>query len=467
MIGQKEKEEENNKEEEKEPSEKKATKKAQNLNLDKMLNSLREREEKDIEKIKQQQKNEIFCQIEKKLKNKIIIIKDDMRDQRVKKLHNQIKQKMKKRAESEEKKQKMTEIMRKQLYMKKIEDFEKYNTAKHKGEELQLKKLESDYYRRQKEKEEQQKKKSDDYEERLEQTKIKRKEARQKIINDIEKKQKYALEAFNKLMEKREKKLKIQKLKNKEKFEKMQQRLIIEKKRKEKENEKSIKRQESCKKEAEKQKNILFTKVKKRAISQNDLFQDNQRRKEKIKEELLEKYNKIEKDMEEKQKKIEKDREEKEKNTSIKQADEYLKQFKKEQIIGRLERINIYKTEKRNEEILQKEKKMEDFKRKKNELIQSKAELTEKMEKEKERLISDFEKTFKKKEQVGANELIDEFFPQGKQLSKKDMELKEKIEKLIQEMNKYSNNPNESNVISDKTEKSPKKENKIDSSNDK
>ena len=110
---------------------------------------------------------------------------------------------------------------------------------------------------------------------------------------------------------------------------------------------------------------------------------------------------------------------------------------------------------------------MEDFKRKKNELIQSKAELTEKMEKEKERLISDFEKTFKKKEQVGANELIEEFFPQGKQLSKKDMELKDKIGKLIQEMNKYSNNQNESNVISDKTEKSPKKENKIDSSNDK
>ena len=75
LIDQKEKEEENNKEEEKEPSEKKNTKKAQNLNLDKMLNSLREREEKDIEKIKQKQKNEIFGQIEKKLKNKIIIIK--------------------------------------------------------------------------------------------------------------------------------------------------------------------------------------------------------------------------------------------------------------------------------------------------------------------------------------------------------------------------------------------------------
>jgi hypothetical protein len=36
-----------------------------------MLNNIKIKEEKDIEKIKQNQKNAIFSQIEKKIKNKI------------------------------------------------------------------------------------------------------------------------------------------------------------------------------------------------------------------------------------------------------------------------------------------------------------------------------------------------------------------------------------------------------------
>ena len=453
-----------NKKEEEEELAKKPKKKEQNLNLEKMLNVLREKEEKEIEKIKQKQKNEIFYQIEKKLKNKIIISKNDMRDQRVKKLHNEIKENMQKRAALEEQKQKITEINRRRLYMEKIEQFEKYNAAKHEGEARQLEKLESDGYKKQREKEEMQKKKSDDYEERLRQTRIKVKEARQKIINSIEKKREYTLKAFNNLMEEREKKLKIQKLKNEKKFIKMKEQLKIQKKMKEETNEKSVNRQERYQKEAIKQKNLLYKTMKKRALSQSVLFEENQKRKEEIQEELLKKYNKIEEDMREKQKKIERDKEKKAKCSSVRQADEYLKQFKKEQIIGRLERINIYNTEKRNELLLLKEKKMEDFKRKKNELIQSKAELTDKMEKEKEKLISDFEKSFKKKEQVDANELIEELFPEGKQLSEKDTELKKKIEKLIQQMNKY-NNSNESHIMNDREVKSTKQENNIDYSN--
>ena len=64
------------------------------------------------------QKNEIFQQIEKKIKNKIIINKNDMRDQKVKQLHNQIKQKMQKKAELEEEKQKHILII--EMHKKKI-----------------------------------------------------------------------------------------------------------------------------------------------------------------------------------------------------------------------------------------------------------------------------------------------------------------------------------------------------------
>ena len=162
--------------------------------------------------------------------------------------------------------------------------------------------------------------------------------------------------------------------------------------------------------------------------------------------------------MKEKQEKREREIKEQQYNLSIKQEDDYLKQYEKEQFIGRLERINIYKTEKRNEEILKKEKRMEDFKNKKKDLREKKAKLTNKMEKEKEKLISDFEKSFKKKEQVGANELIEELFPEKNSLSEKDSKLKKNIEKLIEEMNKSSyNNINKndanSNYNSDKKNK--------------
>ena len=60
----------------------------------------------------------------------------------------------------------------------------------------------------------------------------------------------------------------------------------------------------------------------------------------------------------------------------------------------------------------------------------------------------------KKKEQVDANELIEELFPKKNSLSEKDSKLKKNIEKLIEEMNKssYNNNlnKNEANSNSDK-----------------
>ena len=170
---------------------------------------------------------------------------------------------------------------------------------------------------------------------------------------------------------------------------------------------------------------------------------------------LMKKYNKLEKEMKKKQEKREKEEKEKQYNLSIKQEDDYLKQYGKEQIIGRLERINIYKTEKRNEEILKKEKRLEDFKKQKNDVIQRKAELTDKMEKEKEKMISDFEVSFKKKEKLDANALMEKLFPEGKTLSKKDTELKKRIEKLIEEMNRTSKNIN-----NDKNENKENKEEK-------
>ena len=164
--------------------------------------------------------------------------------------------------------------------------------------------------------------------------------------------------------------MKEQKEKNDEKYKKMKERLKIANFEREKINHKSKERQERYEESAEARKLMRTNSVKERAQNQMHLFEMNQERKGKMREELVEKYLKIEKDMKEKEEKMEKGKQRKLYNLSVKQEDDYLKHYEKEQNIERLGRINIYKTEKRNEEILKKEKRMEDFKNKKKDLIE-------------------------------------------------------------------------------------------------
>ena len=67
-----------------------------------MLIDMKRREERNIEKIKQKQKNEIFGEIERNIKNKIIINKDNLRERRVQVLYERKKQQMQERAELED-----------------------------------------------------------------------------------------------------------------------------------------------------------------------------------------------------------------------------------------------------------------------------------------------------------------------------------------------------------------------------
>jgi hypothetical protein len=413
----------------------KKKKKLDSLNLEKMLGDIREREEKNIEKIKQKQKNEIFGQIERNIKNKIIINKSNLKEQKVEKLHQRIKQQMQEKAEREDQMQKLCEEKRKKLYKEKLAKYEKDNAKKHEGELRQLEKIQKDNLLIQKEKEKAQKLMSEEYEKRLKLSKQRVKENRQKIIESIEKKKAYTQYLYNKLMEDREQKIIEQKNINKQKRIRMKEKLMEEKELREKINLKSQIRQEKCQDAANNMKLELANKIKKRAQSQSILFAENQERKEKMKEELQEKYTKLEKEMKEKEQKLEKEKEEKLYNIAMKQEDDYLKLYEKMQNINKIERINKYKSQKRNEEVLKKEKRMEEFKKKKNELIQSRSKQADLYEKEKEKLIVDFEKNFRNKEHFDTNQLIQNLFP-TQDLSKNDTQLKLKIEKLIEEMNK-------------------------------
>ena len=427
----------------------KKKKKLDVLDLDKMLGDIKEREEKNIEKIKQKQKNEIFGQIERNIKNKIIINKSNLKEQKVELMHQKKKQEMQEKAEREDKMQKLCEEKREKLYKAKLAKYEKDNAKKHEGELRQLEKIQKDNLLIQKEKEKTQKLMSEEYEKRLQLSKQRVKENRQKIIESIEKKRAYTQYLYNKLMEDREQKIIEQKNINLKKRIRMKEKLIEEKELREKINLKSQIRQEKCQEAANTMKLELTNKIKKRAQSQSILFAENQERKDKMREELQEKYTKLEKEMKEKEQKLEKEKEEKLYNIAMKQEDDYLKQYEKMQNINKIERINKYKSQKRNEEILKKEKRMEEFKKKKNELIQSRSKQADLYEKEKEKLIVDFEKNFRNKEHFDTNQLIQNLFP-TQDLSQNDTKLKLKIEKLIEEMHKTDpKNAINTNVVND------------------
>lgn len=104
-------------------------------------------------------------------------------------------------------------------------------------------------------------------------------------------------------MEDREQKIKEQKSLNLKKFQDMKKRLIIEKNIREKTNEKSQKRQERYEGNAKTMKLEREKRIQERAKSQSLLFSQNQENKDKMRDELIKKYNLLEKEMKEKEEK--------------------------------------------------------------------------------------------------------------------------------------------------------------------
>ena len=152
---------------------------------------------------------------------------------------------------------------------------------------------------------------------------------------------------------------------------------------------------------------------------------------------MAENYEKLNKEMEENQERINKEKRNKMHDLILKQENDYIKQYQKKQSILRLERINKYKIEKRSQELWEKEKKIEDFKKRKREMIENKAKLTNDMEKEKQELIMKFENAFKKKKQIDA-EIIKELFPEDEELYNRIKNKTDKMYKTTNNLNKTS-----------------------------
>ena len=186
--------------------------------------------------------------------------------------------------------------------------------------------------------------------------------------------------------------------------------------------------------------------------SQNILFLQNKQRRYLGMKQMEEKNEKINKEFEEKQEKFNKDKIKKLYELSVKQEEDFLKQYKKRNNIIRLDRINQYKTERRTEELLEKEQKINNFKKRKKELIENKAKLTNSMEKEKQELIYKFENAFKKKAQIDA-EIVKELFPEDEELYGRIKKLTDKLNennKIINGQNTYITHLTEDKKVDEK-----------------
>ena len=240
-----------------------------------------------------------------------------------------------------------------------------------------------------------------------------------------------------------------QKEKNKKKYEEIQNQIEKMNKQREKKNQETLRRQKKLELKAIKNEKLRMDKIMEKSKSQQTLYMQTKNRRTLGIKKMEEKFEKMNKEMEEKQEKLDKEKLKKLYDTSIKQEDEFIKQYQKKQSIIRLERINRYKTEKRLEELNEKEQKIEEFKKKKMELIENKAKLTGDMEKEKQNLINKFENTFKKKSQIDA-QIVKELFPE-------DEELYNRIKKMTDKMYKTGVSFNRSK-INDNANKSKEKE---------
>ena len=206
---------------------------------------------------------------------------------------------------------------------------------------------------------------------------------------------------------------------------------------KEKRNEKIIEKQNNTDNYVLKMEELRKKKILDRSKSQNDLYIKSVQKRQGNYEKLLLKYDNMNKQMEQKEEKREKEQKEKTHDMCLKQEELYFKNYQKRMNILRMERVNMYKMENRSEELNEKGKKIDNFKKKKRELMENKEKLAGDMEKEKQELIVKFENAFKKKNQIDP-EMIKELFPE-------DQKLYEKVKSMTEKLKKNEMNNNVSN----------------------
>ena len=96
-------------------------------NLDEQLNSMIDKEKKNIEKLKRRQKNEIEAEIEAKIKSEMIRQKAEEKEKRIQEMNEKVREKMEEKAKKEEEERIKKEKRREEDLKKRINQRELEN----------------------------------------------------------------------------------------------------------------------------------------------------------------------------------------------------------------------------------------------------------------------------------------------------------------------------------------------------
>ena len=107
--------------------------------MKKEITEMKEKGEKNLDKIRKKQNNIIEKKIEKELKTEMLRIKSDKKDMKIKELNDKIKEERKQKILMEESKFKEKEKLIKQFFENKMKEREKRNEEKNKAEQKRLK----------------------------------------------------------------------------------------------------------------------------------------------------------------------------------------------------------------------------------------------------------------------------------------------------------------------------------------
>ena len=460
--------------------------------LEKEINEMIDKGEKTLEKIRQKQKCIIEAQIEKKIKNVIIKLKSDKKEKKIKELNDKIKEDRKMKALLEEQKLKEKERIRKQAVENNLKERVKRNEEKQKAEEKRMKefqelqernKIEMLFRQTQsfklleirkekmlnqmKEKEKKNKEYEDKYirrEKELEELIKREKEERflsceqrekinkEKLTRNKLKKEK-SIETLKKLLDikdenthkrleglvtKRHQEMEEQKLKYEIKLKSIEDVMRKTNYNIKKRNDKILEHQLHIDFNVAKMERQKNEKILERVKSQNFLFLRSLKNRESNYKKLQEKFNELHKRLEDKDKKIYEGKINKLKNKTIKQEDEFIKQYEKQHNIIRLNRITMFKNKKKADKISKKEKKIEKYNIRKQTLIQKNMLLSDSIERQKVKLINDFDNALNKNREINAD-LVKKLFPEDKKFYNK---IKNMTDEVYKKYNSEKSNAN-------------------------
>ena len=432
--------------------------------LEKEINEMIDKGEKTLEKIRQKQKCIIEAQIEKKIKNVIIKLKSDKKEKKIKELNDKKKEDRKMKALLEEQKLKEKERIRKQAVENNLKERVKRNEEKQKAEEKRMKKkkqnkkkekekknkeYEDKYIRREKELEELIKKEKEERflsceqrekinKEKLTRNKLKKEKSIETLKKLLDIKDENTHKRLEGLMTKRHQEMEEQKLKYEIKLKSIEDVMRKTNYNIKKRNDKILEHQLHIDFNVAKMERQKNEKILERVKSQNFLFLRSLKNRESNYKKLQEKFNELHKRLEDKDKKIYEGKINKLKNKTIKQEDEFIKQYEKQHNIIRLNRITMFKNKKKADKISKKEKKIEKYNIRKQTLIQKNMLLSDSIERQKVKLINDFDNALNKNREINAD-LVKKLFPEDKKFYNK---IKNMTDEVYKKYNSEKSNAN-------------------------